>query len=332
MTRVSSMPSPRLRASGIKQKASEAARPDQFDWLAVGAFVIMHAGCLAVFLVGWSWTAVSLAVLLYLTRAFGLTAFYHRYFSHRAFKTSRWFQFGGALLGCLALQKGPLWWAAHHRGHHRFSDREGDMHSPHVHSVLWAHMCWFLTLSNKEVNARVIRDWMKFPELRWLDFYAPLVAVGYGAALYALGDLLSVRIPSLETDGPQLFVWGFFLSTVALYHATYCVNSLAHLFGSRRYDTPDDSRNNWLVALFTLGEGWHNNHHHYPSSVRQGFFWWEIDLTYYVLVGFERMGLVWGLRPVPMHVLRRELVVTSVHNRVDTENSHASLNRPRQSN
>lgn len=289
------------------QESSTPDRRDKLDWLTVGALAMMHAGCLGVLWVGWSWTAVGLAVLLYLTRAFGLTAFYHRYFSHRAFKTSRWFQFVGALLGCAALQKGPLWWAAHHREHHRSSDREGDVHSPHVHGIVWAHMGWFLTLSSNELRADLIRDWLKFPELRWLNRCTHLVAVLSAAMLYGLGELLRVFMPGLQTHGLQLLVWGFFLSTVALYHATYSVNSLAHLVGSRRFATADDSRNNLLVALLTLGEGWHNNHHHYPSSARQGFMWWEIDPTYYALAGLQRLGLVWEMRPVPQHVLRQDL-------------------------
>lgn len=276
---------------------------DKPDWLRLSALVFMHAGCLAVFWVAWSWFAIGLAVTLYLGRAFGLTGFYHRYFSHRAFKTSRWFQFAGALLGCLALQKGPLWWAAHHREHHRLADHEGDVHSPHVHSFIWAHMGWFLTPRNNELRADLIKDWMKFPELRWLDRSSAVVAFFYAAALYALGELFNSFLPRLGTNGPMLVVWGFFLSTVALYHATYSVNSLAHLYGSRPFDTADDSRNNFLVAVLTLGEGWHNNHHHYPSSARQGFVWWEIDPTYYVLIALQRLGIVWDLRAVPERVL-----------------------------
>ncbi|HWB12976.1 MAG TPA: acyl-CoA desaturase [Pirellulales bacterium] len=277
-------------------------RPDRPYWLRLGALTLMHLGCLGVAWVGWSWTAIGLAVVSYLARAFGLTAFYHRYFSHRAFKTSRWLQFLGALLGCLALQKGPLWWAAHHREHHRRSDREGDVHSPHVHGVLWAHCGWFLTPRNNELSAWRVRDWLKFPELRWLDRAAPLVAVLFALAVYGAGELIHAAWPQLKTDGCLLFVWVFFVSTVALYHATYSVNSLAHLWGSRRYETRDQSRNNLFVALVTLGEGWHNNHHFYPSSARQGFFWWEIDPTFYVLVALARLGLVWDLRPVPPSV------------------------------
>jgi stearoyl-CoA desaturase (Delta-9 desaturase) len=238
-----------------------------------------------------------------LTRAFGLTAFYHRYFSHRAFKTSRWFQFSGAFLGCMALQKGPLWWAAHHRDHHRCADSEGDVHSPHVHGFSWAHMGWFLTPANNELRSVLVRDWLKFPELRYLDRYAAVVAVFFAVGLYALGEVLSSVSPGLRTNGPQLVVWCFFVSTVVLYHVTYSVNSFAHLLGTRRFPTEDGSRNNFVVALLSLGEGWHNNHHHYPSSARQGFYWWELDLTYYVLVALAQVGLVWDLRPVPEEVL-----------------------------
>lgn len=283
--------------------ASYLNRPDS---MRLAALVVMHLGCLGVPWVGWSVAAVTLALLLYVLRAFGLTAFYHRYFSHRAFKTSRAVQFLGGLLGCLALQKGPLWWAAHHRQHHRESDHQGDVHSPHVHSVLWAHMGWFLTPANNELRAGLVRDWLRFPELRWLDRAAPLVAVLFALTLLGFGALLDRYAPPLQTNGPQILVWGYFVSTVLLYHATYSVNSVAHLFGTRRYQTPDMSRNNWLVALLTLGEGWHNNHHYFPSAARQGFFWWEFDVTYYGLLMLEKLGLVWGLRPVPEHVLQVE--------------------------
>lgn len=297
---------------------------DRPDWLRLSALLFMHLGCLAVIWTGWSWTAVTLAVLLYLVRAFGLTAFYHRYFAHRTFKTSRWLQFAGATLGCLALQKGPLWWAAHHREHHRSSDREGDVHSPHVHGFLWAHMGWFLTPRNNQLRVELIRDWIKFPELRLLDRFAPIVAIVYGLLLYGLGELLSAWWPGLGTNGLQLLVWCFFISTVALYHATYSVNSLAHLYGSRPFDTADDSRNNLLVALLTLGEGWHNNHHFYPSSARQGFYPAEIDPTFYVLSGLSRLGFIWDMRGVPQHVL------SAAHQSIET-NHAARKDQPRYS-
>ena len=303
MTGATSAVPVRSQRRTLDSPLSSLDRRDKPDWLRLGALVFMHAGCLAVLWVGWSWTAVGLAAMLYLCRAFGLTGFYHRYFSHRAFKTSRWFQFVGALLGCLALQKGPLWWAAHHREHHRSSDHEGDVHSPHVHGFVWAHMGWFLTPRNNELRADLVRDWMKFPELRLLDRFAPLLAILFAVSVYGLGERLLLTMPRLGTNGLQLVVWCYFISTVALYHATYSVNSLAHLYGSRRFATADDSRNNALVALLTLGEGWHNNHHHYPSSARQGFYSWEIDPTYYLLVGLEQLGLIWDLRGVPKNVL-----------------------------
>lgn len=292
------------RADPFDRNAPEPPRRDRPEMLRLGALVFMHVGCMFVYSVGWSWPAVSVAGLLYVLRAFGLTAFYHRYFSHRAFKTSRWFQLVGAVLGILALQKGPLWWAAHHREHHRKSDRAGDVHSPHLQGFVWSHMGWFLTPRNRELRVNLIRDWMKFPELLWLDRCSRLAGVILASGLYGIGEWLRARTPDLHTDGPMLLVWGFFVSTVALYHATYSVNSMAHLFGTRRFATADGSRNNVLVAVLTLGEGWHNNHHHYPASARQGFFWWEIDPTYYVLVALSRLGLVWDLRPVPAHVMR----------------------------
>jgi stearoyl-CoA desaturase (delta-9 desaturase) len=160
-----------------------------------------------------------------------------------------------------------------------------------------------LTPANCALRTTLVRDWLKFPELRWLDRFAPGVAVFYGVVLYGFGELLQDWAPTLQTNGAQLIVWCFFISTVALYHATYSVNSLAHLYGSRRYATNDDSRNNALVALLTLGEGWHNNHHYYPASVRQGFFPHEIDPTFYVLTALNRLGLIWDLRGVPQHIL-----------------------------
>lgn len=302
---------PATDARSYQGRLSEPLPPcesrEKPDLLRLAALVFMHVGCLGVYWVGFSRTALGLAAFLYLTRAFGLTAFYHRYFSHRAFKTSRWFQFVGAVLGSMAMQKGPLWWAAHHRDHHRFADSEGDVHSPHVHSFAWAHMGWFLTPRNNELREGLVRDWLKFPELRWVDRYSAVIAVLFAAGLYAFGETLNAKMPALKTNGPQLIVWCFFISTVFLYHVTYSVNSFAHLVGSRRFPTADGSRNNFVVAILTLGEGWHNNHHHYPTSARQGFYRWEIDFTYYVLVVLARLGLVWDLRPVPAHVLSEGL-------------------------
>jgi stearoyl-CoA desaturase (delta-9 desaturase) len=232
-----------------------------------------------------------------------LTAFYHRYFSHRAFKTSRWFQCVGAILGLAAIQRGPLWWAAHHRKHHRHSDDPEDLHSPYHGGFWWSHIGWFLTKEHFKKNLHEIKDFTKYPELRFLDHYEMLVPTAMGIGLYLLGEGLALWKPEWGCTGLQMFVWGFLISTVAVYHVTYTINSLCHLLGRRRYQTRDQSRNNLVLALLTFGEGWHNNHHRYPSSARQGFFWWEIDITYYTLVVLSWFGLVWDLRPVPQHVL-----------------------------
>jgi stearoyl-CoA desaturase (delta-9 desaturase) len=262
----------------------------------------MHAMCLGVVWVGWSWSAVAAAVGCYLLRMFAITAFYHRYFSHRAFKTSRWSQFVFAVLGTTAIQRGPLWWAAHHRHHHRSSDQLHDTHSPQHHGFLWSHMGWFTSRANFRTNLKAVRDFAKFPELCFLDRFDVVVAILFAASLYAIGVSLEVVAPQLETTGMQLLIWGFFISTVVLYHATYTINSLAHQIGRQRYDTGDRSGNSFFLALITLGEGWHNNHHHYPATARQGFYWWEIDLTYYLLRLLAWVGVIWDLKPLPPHM------------------------------
>lgn len=281
-------------------------RADEIEWFRVAPFFLLHVACLSVWWVGWSWVAVAVAVFVHFARVFGLTAFYHRYFSHRAFKTGRVVQFLGALLGNSAGQRGPIWWAAHHRHHHRASDQPDDIHSPHQDGFLWSHMLWFMTRRNYQTDQRLVKDLLRFPELRWLDrndFVAPgLLAL----AMYLLGALLAEYAPQLGTSGPQMLVWGFVISTVALYHVTFSINSLAHQFGTRPFATNDDSRNNFWLALVTFGEGWHNNHHFYPNSARQGFRWWEVDISYYGLYVLSCLGLVWDLKPAPspMHVQR----------------------------
>ena len=278
--------------------------PDRIDWLRVVPFIGLHLACLGVLVVGVSSFAVAVALALYLLRMFAITGFYHRYFSHKAFKTSRALQFVFALLGAMSVQRGPLWWAAHHRHHHRHADTEHDIHSPVTRSFFWSHMGWFLTVRGYRTDLDRVRDLAKFPELRWLDRFDILVPIALAAGLLLLGMWLEHAAPSLGTTGPQLLVWGFFISTVVLFHATVTINSLAHRWGTRRYPTADDSRNNGWLALLTLGEGWHNNHHHFPGAARQGFRWWEFDPTYYILRAMASLGLVWDLKPVP-HNLRR---------------------------
>lgn len=273
------------------------------EWVRIVPFVLLHTACLLVFVVGWSWVAVSVAVGIYFVRVFGLTAFYHRYFSHRAFKTSRVVQFLGALLGSSAGQGGPIWWAAHHRHHHRTSDQPMDVHSPVQQGFLWSHILWFMTREANGTNYRVVKDLVKFPELRFLERHDSLAPTLLATAMFILGAAIGHIWPGSGTSGLQMLVWGSVISSVALYHATFAINSLAHTFGSRHYETKDDSRNNLWLALITFGEGWHNNHHYFPSSARQGFRWWEIDISYYLLVVMSWFGLVWDLKPVPARVL-----------------------------
>ena len=279
--------------------------PTSADWVRKAPFVVLHLSCLLVLAVGWSPVAVAIAGALYLVRMFAITAFYHRYFSHKAFKTSRVVQFLGALIGVASVQRGPLWWAAHHRAHHRHSDTEDDVHSPVQTGFLHSHMGWIFEGRNFRTRTELVKDFARFPELRLLDRFdlvAPLLAI---PALYGLGAWLAATWPQLGTSGMQVLVWGFSVSTVVLYHMTFTINSLAHRWGSRPFETKDDSRNNPLLALFTLGEGWHNNHHHYQASARQGFRWWELDPTYYVLKVMSWVGLVWDVKPVPRRVLER---------------------------
>jgi stearoyl-CoA desaturase (delta-9 desaturase) len=269
------------------------------DWMRILPFAILHLGCFGVLWVGWSPTAVLVAGALYLIRMFAITGFYHRYFSHKAFKTNRFWQFIFAVLGNSAAQRGALWWAAHHRHHHRYADQQNDVHSPIQHGFWWSHIGWLTSQANFGTKNKYIREWSRFPELRWLNRFDNVVPLLLAVTLYLAGDLLARFYPQLGTSGLQLLIWGFFISSTVLFHATVSINSLDHMFGRRRYETPDTSRNNFILALVTLGEGWHNNHHRYAISARQGFFWWEIDITFYLLKLLSWAGIIWDLRPVP---------------------------------
>ncbi len=303
---VSTRPRRSLRAAVLRWFDTDAVADDgagdSIDWLRATPFIAMHLACLAVFWVGVSPVAVIVAVALYAVRMFALTGFYHRYFSHRTFRTSRAVQFIAAVVGAACVQRGPLWWAAHHRHHHRHTDTPRDPHSPSVHGFWWSHMGWFLTRNGFRTELARIPDLAKYPELRWLDRYDTLVPVALAVALFGLGALLERVAPGLGTTGGQMLVWGFFISTTVLFHATVTINSLSHKFGSQRFDTGDDSRNNLWLALLTFGEGWHNNHHFFPGTVRQGFRWWEIDLTWYGLRAMAMLGLVSELKPIPAWV------------------------------
>lgn len=263
--------------------------PRRIDLARQVPFIAIHAGCLAIPWVGVSAEAVAVAVALYALRMFAITGFYHRYFAHRAFRAGRAMQFVFALLGASAAQRGPLWWASHHRHHHVHSDQPDDAHSALRHGFAWSHMGWFMARENFAVREDLVKSLAAYPELRFLDRWDALVPALLAFALWWFGGL-------------QMLVWGFCVSTVAVYHATFCINSLAHSWGSRRYATRDASRNNFWLALVTFGEGWHNNHHHYPAAARQGFYWWEIDLTWWGLRLLAALGLIHDLKPVPAAV------------------------------
>lgn len=270
-------------------------RPGFSQYFNVLGIVAIHIGTVVAIVRGATWKLVALAAAMYFVRMFAVTAVYHRYFSHRSYRTSRGLQFLLALLGTTATQKGPLWWGATHRIHHRYSDTERDVHSPLRRGLWYAHIGWWLGREHEELDLKRIPDFAGFPELRWLDRYHVVGPLGMIALLFLVG-------------GYDAFLWGYVVSTCALMHGTFTINSLAHVFGSRRYATTDTSRNNFWLALITLGEGWHNNHHHYMNSANQGFFWWEIDVSFYILRGMEKLGLIWDLRTAPAHVLKRNLV------------------------
>ncbi len=256
-------------------------------------FLLIHAGCVAAIWTGVSWQAVGLCVALYWLRMFAITAGYHRYFSHRAYATSRVFQFILAFLAQSSAQKSVLWWAAKHRHHHLHSDTAQDVHSPRHKGFLYSHVGWIFYRQHDGTDLVKVADLASYPELMWLHRLELLPA----AALAGLCFIVA---------GWSGLVVGFLWSTVLLYHATFCINSLAHVHGRKRYVTGDDSRNNWLLALLTMGEGWHNNHHAYQASARQGFYWYEIDLTYYVLVVLSWFGIVRDLKMPPAQVLRNQ--------------------------
>ncbi len=255
----------------------------KIDWLRCSPFILLHVFCFAVFFVKFEWSLLLVLLITYVLRVFSLTAFYHRFFSHRAFKTSRVMQFIFAFIGTTATQRGPLWWAAHHRHHHKHTDRALDRHSPHVHGFLWSHCGWFLSAENFKTDLSYIKDLSKFPELRFLDRYDIVPPIILAVTLYWFG-------------GWPYVVWGYFISTVLIYHVTFAINSLGHTVGTQSFKTADHSRNNWLLAIFAFGEGWHNNHHHCPSSARQGRTLWQLDISYLILKLMEKFKLVWDLR------------------------------------
>lgn len=275
-----------VRPSGGAPPAARGGVPagrGSYRFGAVVPFVLLHLAGIGVVFTPFSWSLVSWFAGSYLVRMFGVTAGYHRYFSHRSYRLGRAAQFALAVLAQTSAQKGVLWWAAHHRHHHGNSDAERDIHSPWQQGFWWSHAGWILSNRYDDYDPKRIADFSKYPELRWLDWHHWVPTVLYAAAILAVG-------------GPLAFLWGYVLSTVVLYHATFTINSLAHVWGSRRFETSDQSRNNLFLALLTLGEGWHNNHHYSMASCRQGFRWWEIDLTYLALRALGLLGIARDFR------------------------------------
>ncbi len=272
----------------------ERAPDERVSWIKSFPFVLMHLAPLGLIWTGISWRDVVLCVALYVARMFFITAGYHRYFAHRSYKMGRIMQFLMAWGGTMAAQKGVLWWAGHHRDHHKFSDTEQDVHSPRK-GFWWSHIGWIVCEKYDETPFTRIKDFAKYPELRWLNRH------------YLVPPTL-LAILCMYLGGASALFGGFFLSTVLLYHGTFTINSFTHIWGRRRYRTTDTSKNSFLFALITLGEGWHNNHHYYQASANQGFFWWEIDISYYLLKLLSWVGLVRDLRKPPAKVLHRNLV------------------------
>ena len=267
--------------------------PDDIIYPSAIPFILVHVACVAAIWSGITWQAVLICVTLYWLRIFAVCAGYHRYFSHRAYATSRTFQFILAFLAQSSAQKSVLWWAAKHRHHHLHSDTLQDVHSLRQKGFIYSHLGWIFARQHEATDLARVKDLARYPELIWLHRLELAPSLIVGALCFVVG-------------GWSGLVVGFLWSTVLLYHATFCINSLAHVCGSKRYVTGDHSRNNWLLAVFAMGEGWHNNHHAYQSSVRQGFRWWEFDPTYYILKALSWLGVVWNLKQPPEQVLRNE--------------------------
>jgi stearoyl-CoA desaturase (delta-9 desaturase) len=255
-------------------------------------FWTVQASALLVFAVPFAWPLVALWAASHFLRAIGLTLAFHRYFAHRAFQMSRPARFLWTLIGTAAMQKGPLWWAGHHINHHRFADREGDPHSPAVSGFYYAHIGWFLNDARHDRLAAtnpVVRDFSSAPEIVWLERYHFVPPLALAVAMFLAG-------------GWPWLIWGFCLPTMTLAHATFAINTINHMFGSRRFETRDASRNNVFTAVFAAGEGWHNNHHRYQRAARNGFYWWEFDPTWYVIRAMKAVGLAWDVQVVPTRI------------------------------
>jgi fatty-acid desaturase len=252
----------------------------KFHWkfaLVIGAF---HLGALAA-LFDFRWSALGVfAVTWVLTQNIGIGVCYHRLLTHRGYTVPKWLEYTMAVFGTMALQGSPVYWVAVHRLHHQYTDKPGDPHSPRD-GKWWSHMGWILNGSlhnDSAILKRYAPDLMKQGFYRWLNRFHWLPVTVMGFALLAVG-------------GWSWPLWAVFLRVTLGLHVTWLVNSATHMWGSRRFDTRDDSRNNWWVALLTGGEGWHNNHHAFPVSARHGMAWYEVDVNYLGIWMLEKVGL-----------------------------------------
>lgn len=276
-----------------------------------GFFHLMPLFAIATGATAFDWW---LCLGMYYFRMFWITGGYHRYFSHKTYKTSRVFQFLIAFFAETSVQKGVLWWGAHHRHHHKASDTPADPHSMKIYGFWYSHIGWIAGPEYKETDFNSIQDYGKFPEIKWIDKHYVYPVIVMALAIFTLGGFVN-NVADYSTDlgwatigswslqgGTSALLIGFLLSTAILFHGTFSINSIMHKIGNKRYESGDESRNSLILALVTLGEGWHNNHHYYMSSTRQGFYWWEIDITYYILKAFSFVGLVWDIQEVPKHI------------------------------
>ncbi len=277
--------------SSLPRERAVVPDEDKIAWRRQIPFILVHVLPLLAFATGTRWQDWAVCLALYYLRMIAITAGYHRYFSHKTYKLGRVMQFLMALAGTSAAQKGVLWWAANHRHHHRYSDQEQDIHSPKK-GFWWSQVGWIMVTKYDATRWDRIKDFAKFPELRFLNNHWWLPPTLLGLVVFLVG-------------GWSMLWIGFFLSTAALYHGVFTINSLAHVFGKRRYATTDTSRNNWLLAIITCGEGWHNNHHHFCASANQGFYWWEIDVSFYFIKGLQALGLAWDVRKPSQAALER---------------------------
>lgn len=294
----------------------EKQKRSPVQWSKEIGFILIHLSPVLIFWTGSTWFDWILCISLYFVRMFFVTGGYHRYFSHKTYKTSRWFQFVIAFMAETSLQKGALWWAANHRIHHKHSDTPEDPHSANIYGLWYSHMGWIMGPDYKETRYDLIKDFTKFPELIWLNKYHIIPPFLLMMAVWITGSFVNgTGFESMFNEGLSTLVVGFFTSTAILYHGTFSINSLMHKIGNQRYETGDKSKNSLILALVTLGEGWHNNHHYYQATVRQGFYWWEIDITFYILKVLSWMGLVWDLRPVPIHIREAKSLKEALQNK-----------------